>query len=103
MTLPPNYHSMSIEEKNLSVRTILNQGLHQITFTKIDESERTMTGTLDKNIVPPTIIKEDKPLREHKPETLSVWCTDANSWRSFRIDNLISIQEHNAIPNQKSN
>jgi len=102
MTLPLNYQSMPIEEKNLSVRTILQQGVHQVTFTKVDGSERTMPCTLDKNIVPPAPIVEDKKPKEHKPETLSVWCTDAAAWRSFRVDNLISIQEPNAISNQNS-
>ena len=93
---------MSIDDKNLSLRNILKNGIYNITFTKVDGSERTMPCTLDNKIVPPAPIVEDKKTKEHKPDTLSVWCTDAASWRSFRVNNLISIQEPNAILNQNS-
>ena len=60
-----------------------------VKFTKVNGEVREMPCTLREDIVPKY---EHKTERSKKPndQTLSVWCTDVNAWRSFRVD---SVQE----------
>ena len=64
-----------------------------VTFTKVNGEVRVMPCTLraDK-------IASVKPLKEViitevavKP-TISVWCTDAGAWRSFRFDSVTKVE-----------
>jgi hypothetical protein len=71
---------------------ILSEGIHTITFTKIDGTERTMLCTLDPAILPQMDTTEEKKVpRKINPDTMRVYVTDINEWRSFRIENLKSI------------
>jgi len=71
----------------------LKQGVHHITFTKVDGTERTMPCTLDPAILPTVDITEEKKVpRKLNPDTLRVFVTDINQWRSFRIENLKKIE-----------
>jgi hypothetical protein len=53
-----------------------------------------MTCTLQESVLPP-VTKDDKPsqkkVRDVNIEVLSVWDTNANGWRSFRIDRFIEV------------
>jgi hypothetical protein len=70
----------------------LVNGIHSITFTKVDGTERTMPCTLDPAILPRVEIKEEKSVpRKLNIETLRVFVTDIKEWRSFRIENVIKI------------
>ena len=72
---------------------ILSNGIHAITFTKVDGTERTMPCTLDPAILPVVEIKEEKLVpRKLNTDTLRVFVTDIQEWRSFRIENLIDIK-----------
>ena len=71
----------------------LSQGIHNVTFTKVDGTERTMPCTLDPTILPQVEIKEEKVVpRKLNIDTLRVFVTDINEWRSFRIENLKNIE-----------
>ena len=74
--------------------SILSQGVHTITFTKVDGTERTMPCTLDASLLPVVLTEnEDKRVpRKLNSDTLRVFVTDINEWRSFRIENLKSIE-----------
>jgi hypothetical protein len=56
-----------------------------VVFTKRDGTERTMNCTLRSDIVVPY---EKKTERTHEPsaERMSVFDTDLQEWRSFRLD-----------------
>ena len=72
--------------------TILSEGIHTITFTKLDGTERTMLCTLDPALLLVLEQKEEKKVpRKINPDTMRVYVTDINEWRSFRIENLKSI------------
>ena len=72
---------------------LLNNGIHAVTFTKVDGSERTMPCTLDSALLPPVDITEDKRVpRKMNMDTLRVYVTDIKEWRSFRVENLKSIK-----------
>jgi len=71
----------------------LSQGIHNVTFTKVDGTERTMPCTLDPTILPQVEIKEEKVVpRKLNIDTLRVFVTDIKEWRSFRIENLKEIK-----------
>jgi hypothetical protein len=80
---------------------MLRTGVCEVTFTKIDGSVRVMPCTLDPAVVPPApapkILAEDEQARVRKsnPDNLSVWCTDKQEWRSFRVANVTSVRTIN--------
>jgi hypothetical protein len=74
----------------------LSVGQWSVTFTKVDGTERTMPCTLDPAILPVVEITEEKRVpRKINPDTMRVYVTDINEWRSFRIENVIDISPIN--------
>jgi hypothetical protein len=73
----------------------LQSGVYNVTFTKVDGTERTMPCTLREDLLPPAV-KEDplsqKKVRAVNEEVMVVYCTDKNEWRSFRVANVKSVQ-----------
>lgn len=73
------------------LKTALEKNLMEVTFTKVNGEQRVMTCTLHPTMLPPAT-KDDamsqKRIRELNEEVLSVWDTNANGWRSFRIANV---------------
>ena len=76
---------------------LLKQGVCEVTFTKVDGSQRIMPCTLDPAIIPPApapkvlVEGETARVRKTNPDNLSVWCTDKQEWRSFRIANVTGV------------
>lgn len=68
----------------------LSESVCEVTFTKIDGSQRVMPCTLNSSYLPPKIGESVKTKVEN-PNTISVWCTDKNAWRSFRIDSVSKV------------
>lgn len=62
----------------------------EVTFTKVDGELRTMPCTLQDI---PVVVKENAEKKTKKPnlENMSVFCTDKQQWRSFKVNNVISI------------
>ena len=72
---------------------MLNTGICEVTFTKVNGEERVMPCTLQGDLLPVVSVeklKEDR--RPSNPDHLSVWCTDKNEWRSFRVANVTSVR-----------
>jgi hypothetical protein len=72
---------------------VLKNNVVSITFTKVDGTERVMRCTLLPEYVPnsPTndgkvLLQEEQPLSQGS--TISVWDTEANGWRSFRVNSV---------------
>lgn len=89
--LPDNWNTFTVDQRNAWLRDALKQDLN-ITFTKVDGTERTMPCTLRADVLPPQPVTENKKPKVHKPETLSVWVLDKNEWRSFRVMNVTSVE-----------
>ena len=89
--LPPEFATMTADERNHLLRTLLKQDC-EITFTKVDGSERVMPCTLRTDALPPKAVNESHQTRVYKPETLSVWCLDKAEWRAFKVMNVISVK-----------
>jgi len=71
--------------------TELNTRVVGVTFTKADGTVRNMNCTLQSGIVP--VVEHREPKNSTAlPETLVVWDTDKNSWRSFRLDRITHVQ-----------
>ena len=81
----------NLELRNQEIRDILQHGVSEVTFTKVNGELRTMPCTLDTTLLPPQPLKEFHETRLYKPETLSVWCVDKSQWRSFRVANVTRI------------
>jgi hypothetical protein len=87
---------IKFNNENLDARTAIlkdffsNNKDVEVTFRKVDGDIRTMPCTLQ-NI--PVVVKEttDKKTKKPNPEVMSVFCIDKQEWRSFKINNVISI------------
>lgn len=62
-----------------------------VTFTKVNGETRTMPCTLDPKWLPTKTGTESH--KKFNPNILSVWCTDKQQWRSFRLDNVLAIEQ----------
>jgi hypothetical protein len=73
---------------------LLRNNLVTVTFTKVDGTERTMTCTLLGEYVPNTGSGSMQLLQENNTRgdaNISVWDTQVQGWRSFRIGSVKSV------------
>lgn len=71
----------------------LKNNVCEVTFTKVNGEVRVMPCTLKEDIVP--AYERKTPVNEatdKEKATLSVWCTDKNAWRSFRVDSVTKVE-----------
>ena len=85
---------------NLSRDEIVNtlrQGVYEVTFNKVNGEQRVMPCTLKEDLLPAATQKDlvSETAKERKGDAISVWCTDAQAWRSFKLANFISINPIN--------
>lgn len=72
---------------------LLQAGIYEVTFTKVNGEVRQMPCTLKSELLPPVDsnkLNEEKT-RNQNPDNISVWCTDKNEWRSFKVANVQKI------------
>lgn len=74
----------------------LSSNICEVTFTKVNGEQRVMPCTLREDLLPPA--KEPNKERKVNEAVLSVWVTDANGWRSFRVD---SVKEIKVLEDEK--
>ncbi len=71
---------------------MLRNNIVTVTFTKVNGEERTMRCTLMSEYMPNTPINNGQVLlQESESKAVSVWDTEMNGWRSFRVDSVKSI------------
>ena len=87
--LPIEFKTMTADERNHLLRSMLKQDC-EITFTKVDGSERVMPCTLRDDAMPARAVTEHHQTRVYKPELLTVWCLDKAEWRAFKVMNVTS-------------
>ena len=63
----------------------LKRNLMKVVFTKVNGEERTMLCTLHESVLPEPMVSST---RKVNPDTISVWDTENDDWRSFRIDSI---------------
>lgn len=73
---------------------MLRNNVVTVTFTKLDGTERIMKCTLLGEYVPAPATNRQMLLQENRgsDNNISVWDTEAQDWRSFRVSNVKSIQ-----------
>jgi hypothetical protein len=76
------------------IKAQLQTGIFEVTFTKVDGSERVMPCTLKEDLLPAAAPRSDEntKVRKVNDTNLSVWCTDKAEWRSFKVANVTSIK-----------
>lgn len=83
-------------DRNDWLKGLLRNGTYDITFTKVNGETRTMPCTLESSKLPTAVVKENTTVQVEKvvkPDSLRVWCTDKQEWRSFRVMSVTSIAE----------
>jgi hypothetical protein len=69
----------------------LKTGVVTVEFTKKDGTQRTMKCTLQESYLPKSEANTiTKAQTVESPQSLSVWDVDANGWRAFRYDSVIT-------------
>lgn len=80
-------------EKLSMASELLRENLCEVVFTKLDGSLRTMRCTIDsKRIGGETPAPVERQRDPNKPLVMSVYLPEEACWRSFRLDNLISVE-----------
>jgi hypothetical protein len=74
------------------IKDALYEGVVNVEFTKVSGELRTMPCTLHKDWMPAEAVKKTHQTRLLDYETISVWCVDKQSWRSFKTMNVISVK-----------
>ena len=72
-----------------SIRSLLQNNVMNVQFTKSDGNIRNMVCTLQENFIWPYEKKTDK-VKPENDQVLAVWEIEKQAWRSFRIDSIIS-------------
>lgn len=70
----------------------LKNNVCEVTFTKVNGDKRVMPCTLREDMLPPVIKEDVNADRKVNEKTVSVWVTDANGWRSFRVDSVLELK-----------
>ncbi len=76
----------------------LKTNICTVKFTKINGEIREMPCTLREDIVPKYERKTEIKEAKQNLDTLSVWCTDKNAWRSFRVDSVMEVSINLGMP-----
>ena len=76
--------------------SMLEQGVCTVTFTKVNGELRHMPCTLKTELLP-AVVSESITDKKKKInlDNLSVWCTDKNEWRSFKVANVQEVKPLN--------
>lgn len=73
--------------------SLLEQGICTVTFTKVNGELRHMPCTLKADLLPDLVTESNTNKKKTpNPENLSVWCTDKQEWRSFKIANVQEVK-----------
>jgi hypothetical protein len=86
-------YDSEVEEYVMFERELLKEALEsnivEVTFNKVDGTERVMNCTLMEDVIPSKIpTKETKEPRAVNANVLNVWDIDKRDWRSFRVANV---------------
>lgn len=75
------------------IQDLLYKGVYEVEFTKLNGELRKMPCTLHRDWLPEKAVAELHSTKLLDHETMSVWCTDKQAWRSFKTMRVISLKE----------
>lgn len=80
---------------NTELKELLTEGVVNVTFTKVDGTERTMPCTLNSELIPAEHApKSSSDAQKARSEVVqAVYVTDAKGWRSFRWDSVKGFEQ----------
>lgn len=84
--------NVSTEQKFVEIERFLKSNLCHIEFTKKSGESSKMTATLLPFLIPQQILFEDTDSRIVKWDTITMWSTDRNGWRSIKTDLITSVE-----------
>jgi hypothetical protein len=84
-----DFANETVAERRLILAEWLSQAECVVTFTKVDGTTRSMPCTLQAELLPLAINESTKKVN---PDVMQVFCTDLQAWRSFRLENVQSIE-----------
>ena len=87
-----NNQDTDIKSRWHEIFHLLGQHQCEVTFTKVDGSQRVMPCTLKSELLPARELTEHHSTRAINYTTLSVWCLDQSAWRSFKVANVTHIR-----------
>jgi hypothetical protein len=67
------------------VRGLLHTNVVNVTFMKVDGTERTLKCTLNPELLPAVPVTETKKERKQSTTSIAVFEVDLKEWRSFRV------------------
>lgn len=74
-----------------TIKEKLRQGSVTVEFTKADGTVRKMICTLQEHVIPPAEPKKTERVKKENDDVLAVWDLEAQGWRSFRFDSILSV------------
>ena len=86
---------MNLDRGNIEMS--LKRGKFLVDFTKVNGDQRKLLCTLSQKFMPRTEfnISRATAKRQQNTETLSVWDLESESWKSFRINSVKSLEQVN--------
>lgn len=79
------------------LKEVFSKNIVNLTFKKIDGTERTMKCTLDPKFIPIRGNTTPTKKKTENKNVLPVWNIDEQAFRSFRVDSLISYETVNTL------
>ena len=73
-----------------TLKNILKQNVVNISFKKVDGTDRKMLCSLKEDILPVVEAKESTKKKVENENVLPVWDLEKSAFRSFRLDSLIN-------------
>lgn len=73
----------------------LRDNVVEVSFTKVDGTNRLMRCTLMKRHLPENYVEEEtqeKSFHDKNPDVIAAWDVQKGGWRSFRIDSIQYVQ-----------
>jgi len=88
-----NDSALPVDARYALARAMLEEHECVINFVKINGETRSMRCTLREDFLPisSAVLKDDVAGDISTAETLTVWSTDSNAWRSIKTMNIINI------------
>lgn len=84
-------HTFDNKEAREWLKSMLQMGPVDVTFTKSDGTTRVMKCTLQEGVVVPHEKTTDR-VKETNNEVLPVWDIEKSAWRSFRLDSITQVR-----------
>ena len=67
----------------------------EVTFRKVDGSQRVMRCTIQPDYMPPSYLQEqekENSFHKENPNVIAAWDIEKGGWRSFRVDSVEYLQ-----------